>query len=109
MTGTVIGALRHRIVVERPERTTDEAGTGVIAWLPVATVFARIEASGGREIERADGVGGRITHKVILRYRTDVMPEMRIVAGTRVLDIRAAFDADGRARWLQCLCEERLP
>lgn len=109
MTSSVIGALRHRVVVERPERTPDEAGTATIAWIPLANVFARIEAVGGREIETADGIAGRITHKVLLRYRPDILPEMRIVADTRILEIRAAFDADGRARWLQCLCEERVP
>jgi SPP1 family predicted phage head-tail adaptor len=109
MTASVIGALRHRVVIERPERSSDEAGTATIAWLPLASLFARIEPVAGREIATADGVAGRITHKVMLRYRTDILPEMRIVAGTRILEIKAAFDADGRARWLQCLCEEHIP
>jgi SPP1 family predicted phage head-tail adaptor len=109
MSSSVIGALRHRVAIERPERTSNEAGTATIAWIQLTSAFARIEPIGGREIETADGITGRITHKVLLRYRADILPEMRIVADARILDIRAAFDADGRARWLQCLCEERLP
>lgn len=109
MTCSMVGALRHRVTIERPLRTAEDGGTASIAWSSVGTVFARIEAVGGREIEVADGVTGRITHKVLIRWREDVLPEMRIVAGTRILDIRAALDSDGRRRWLRCLCEERLP
>jgi head-tail adaptor len=32
---------------------------------------------------------------------------MRFRAGTRVFDIRAAFDPDQRRRWIKCLAEER--
>lgn len=109
MSCSVIGALRHRVVIERLVRTSDEGGTATLTWSALAIVFARIEANSGREIEVADGVAGRVTHKVLMRHRSDVLPEMRIVAGTRILEIRAALDRDGRGRWLECLCEERLP
>ena len=109
MTGNVIGALRHRVTIERPVRTSDDGGTGTLTWTSLGSVFARIEPVGGREIEIGDGVAGRVSHKVLLRWRDDLAPQMRIVAGSQILEIRAVLDLEGRRRWLQCLCEERLP
>lgn len=109
MTSGVIGSLRHRVTIERPQRTADIAGTATIEWIGIANVYARIEATNGREIGIADGIAGRASHKVLIRYRDDVLPEMRFLAGNRHLEIRAALDIDGRRRWLQCLCEEQLP
>lgn len=109
MTSSVIGPLRHRVTIERPERTTEDGGGASIVWLPVASVFARIEAAGGREIALSDGLTGRVTHKVLIRWRADIEPQMRLVVDSRRLDIRAALDTDGRRRWLTCLCEEHLP
>lgn len=109
MSDCVIGSLRHRVTIERPVRTASEGGTATITWTGIGSAFARIEAVSGREIELADGVAGRVTHKVLIRYRDDVLPEMRLAAGAQVYLIRAALDTDGRRRWLKCLCEEHLP
>ena len=109
MSDCVIGSLRHRVLLERPVRTSDEGGAAIITWTVLGSVFARIEPVSGREIENAHGVAGRVTHKVLMRYRSDVAPDMRIIAGARVLEITAALDVDGRGRWLRCLCTEKLP
>ena len=109
MSDCVIGSLRHRVVLERPVRTTRDGGTAIISWASVGSAFARIEQVAGREIEIADGIAARVTHKVLMRHRADVLPQMRIVAGARILEIDAVLDHDGRGRWLQCLCKEKLP
>ena len=109
MSDCVIGSLRHRVLLEVPVRTPDDGGTAIITWMSLGIVHARIEPLSGREIEIAGGIAARVTHKVLMRYRADVLPQMRIVAGTRVLEIEAALDVVGRGRWLKCLCKEKLP
>lgn len=109
MSGYPIGGLRHRIVLEIPVRTAAEGGGATITWQVAGAVFARIEAASGREIGLADGISARVSHAVVMRYRDDVTPQMRILEGARILEIRAVLDDDGRQRWLRCLCEERLP
>lgn len=106
MTRDTIGALRHRVTIERPVRTSGPAGTATLAWKRHALVFAHIEAVGGREIALSHGVAGRVTHKVLIRHRDDVLPEMRFVWAGRLLEIRAVLDTEGRQRRLQCMCEE---
>jgi SPP1 family predicted phage head-tail adaptor len=109
MTADRIGALRHRVRLHRPERTAVAGGTAIIAWKSVGSMFARIEPASGREVVLGDGVAARVTHRVLIRHRDGVAAEMRFVEGRRTLEIRAVLDLDGRGRWLECLCEERLP
>lgn len=109
MSDCVIGSLRHRVVIERPVRTAGDGGTATIDWTAIGSAFARIEAVSGREIGLADSIAGRVTHRVLIRWRNDVLPEMRFVSSARAYHIRAALDRDGRKRWLTCMCEEHLP
>lgn len=109
MTSPVIGTLRHRVTLQRPTRTATEGGGATIAWSSAGSMYARIEPVAGREVVTADGVNARVTHKVLIRHRTDIGAEMRFLEGNRALDIRAILALDGRRRWLQCLCEERQP
>lgn len=101
-----IGALRHRITIEQPDRTPDEAGGAEINWTPVATVWAEIQPKAGREVFESDQLGGRVTHDVRIRFRAGITPKMRCVQGGRVFDIRYVADLGGRAEWLICSCEE---
>lgn len=109
MTNDVIGSLRHRITIERPRRISTDGGGATIEWIGIGDVFARIDAISGREAVVADGIAARVTHKVLIRHRDDILPEMRFICSNRRLDIRSILDLDGRRRWLQCLCEDQLP
>lgn len=109
MSGPRIGALRQRVTLQRPVRTDAGGGAATLTWVNAASMFARVEPLSGREREIADRVASRVTHKVLIRYRDDVSPKMRFAAKTRVLEIDAVLDLEGDGRWLQCLCEERLP
>ena len=102
-----IGHLRQRISVERPVRTSDGGGGAAESWVLVAEVWAQIRPLSGSERAEADGLAGRVSHEVIMRYRDDVGPDDRIAFDGRLFDIRAALDVDERRRFLKCLAEER--
>jgi SPP1 family predicted phage head-tail adaptor len=106
MSAPSIGALRDRLTLQALNRTGDGGGGATVMWMPVADVWASIQPITGDERLRTDAVTGRVTHKVWIRYRADVLPDMRFVAGARILDIVAVLDGSRRDR-LQCLCEER--
>ena len=101
-----IGALRHRVTIEEPVRTADDAGGAEITWQPVATVWAEIQPKTGREVFESDQLGGRVTHDVRMRFRKGVTPKMRIFHNARVFDIRFAANVGERGEWLICACEE---
>lgn len=98
--------LRHRLILETETRTSDGGGGASTGWSAVGLVWGAVRARTGSERLEADGAKGRITHDVIIRWRSDVTPAMRFRDGARALDIRAAFDPDDERRWLKCLCEE---
>jgi len=102
---TPIGELRTRLTLEAPSRAGD--GGAAVTWSTVAEVWASVRPAAAGESFELDRVAGKITHEIVMRYRSGVVPEMRLRAGTRVFDIRAAFDPDARRRWIKCLAEER--
>lgn len=102
-----IGALRHRITLEAPERSGDAGGGADIAWHAVASIWAEIQPKSGREVFESDQLGGRVTHDVRLRFRAGVTPELRIAHAGRLFDIRYVARAGQHGEWLICACEER--
>ena len=105
---TMIGTLRFRVILESPARIAEDGGAASYSWSSLGSMFARIKPIAGREIVAADGTSARVTHEVTLRHRDPIDATMRFIDGTRVLEIRAVLDMEGRRRWLRCLCEERL-
>lgn len=101
-----IGELRERLTFEAPSRVSDGGGGAAVTWTEVAAVWARIRPRSGDESFALDRVAGRLSHEIVIRYRSDVTLAMRFRSGTHVYDIRAAFDPDGRQHWLQCIAEE---
>jgi SPP1 family predicted phage head-tail adaptor len=104
---TRIGDLRTRLTLEAPSRSGDGGGGSSVTWTTVAQVWAMVRPTAGNEAYELDRLAGRISHEIVIRHRTDAKPQMRFRAGTRVFDIRALFDPDGRGRWTKCLAEER--
>ena len=103
-----IGALRHRIVLEGAARASDGGGGAVVNWLPVAELWASITPSTGSETIVAEAIAGRITHEIVVRHRSDIVPAMRFRFSARIFEIRAVLDVDERRRQSRCLCREEL-
>lgn len=101
------GDLGERVTIEAPLRASDGAGGAAISWSEVATVWADVISFKGTELFNADKLEAREPFRVVIRHRTDVTADMRLRWRGRVLDIRGAFDPDGRRRWLAIDCEER--
>lgn len=97
-----IGALRHRVVIERGETGPDCA----VTWVPLATVWAAIEPTSAVEAERGGGLAGVVSHRVEIRWRADVDSRVRLRLGSRVFRVRAAHDLDERRNRLVIHAEE---
>ncbi len=109
MSDPAIGALRRRLTLQRPVRADDGGGGAAVTWETVAEVWAALSPLTGVEALDADRLAGRVSHEIWIRWRADVLPEMRFALGSRLFDIRAAFDTDERRRWLRCLALEKIP
>lgn len=108
MAGYHIGELRTRAMIETSVVTADDGGGGrAVAWTKLADVWARVRPTRGTESFAQDRLSGSVSYEIVVRYRADITPGMRIRTATRVFEIRAAFDPDGMRRWTRCLTEER--
>lgn len=104
-----IGELRHRLALQAPIESEDGGGGVTRTWALIAEVWGAIRPLSGNESVEADGLRGRVSHEIWIRYRAGVVPEMRFALGARVFEIRAAIDNGERHRFLRCLVEERIP
>lgn len=77
------GDLRDRVILQALSTTVDSHGEEDVfdenAWSNVATLWAAVSPQTGTEGKEGEQVQAEITHKVRLRYRKGVQPEMRVL------------------------------
>lgn len=101
------GELRNTVTIEKPVATVDAYNTPVPEWKSIAScVRCRITGKSGAEQTIGDKQVSIVTYEVVMRYRTTVLPNMRLVYGEKYLNIDAVFDPDGMRRWVVCVCKE---
>ncbi len=100
------GRMRQRIRIEQPVLTPDGLGGNTRDWQVIATVWASIRTRSGDERMAAGQLASQVTHRITLRYREDITPDMRIVFGTRIFAIRALLRDEYKKRSLEILAEE---
>lgn len=110
------GKLRHRIDIEERTGEKDEDGQPLeddtaiqVGWQVFAPdVFASVEPMTGRELFEAQQVSAEITHKITIRFREGVKPEMRIDFRNRKFHlVQPPINEDELNESLVFLCKER--
>jgi SPP1 family predicted phage head-tail adaptor len=104
-----ISALRSRLVLESPVETPDGAGGMTRSWAVTATLWGRVQPTGGDDSRVAGAPGQTVSHRVTLRWRAAVNAGMRLKLGARRFAIRAVYDPQERRKMLVCLCDEVKP
>ncbi|SDM17464.1 phage head closure protein [Bacillus sp. OK048] len=101
------GKLDKRITIIGPSGNQNSYGETEGASPVIATVWANIKPLQGREYFWAKQVHAELTSKVIIRYRQDILPNMRIKHGKRTLEIIAPpININEQNRYLELLCKE---
>jgi SPP1 family predicted phage head-tail adaptor len=103
-----IGELRKQIAIQEEVPTPDDAGGYALTWTTVATMWGDISPLNGNEIYTAQHLEGHVTHRITLRYRSDIAitSNMRAVYNNRTFNIRSIFNTDERNQWQELLAEE---
>jgi len=103
----VIGAFRHRLTLEAADEVEDGAGGVIRTWQAIAQVWASIEPLSLGERLVSEKRVGLLSHRILLRHRTDITLSHRFLLGMRVFVIRAIRDPEERGRVIECLVEEQ--
>ncbi len=103
------GQLRNYVTIQQPTASSpNEFGETTDTWTTYARVRAGIIPQNSREFVSAKQVRGEMTHLVEIRSLGGVTSQMRVLFGTRVLNIDGVIDADERNRQMFLACIEEV-
>ena len=102
----MIGKLRHRVTIQQLVNIDDGGGGSIETWQDIVPVWAAIEPLRGNERYTAQQVQSTLSHKVTIRYREGVKPQMRLTYKGRVFEVESVIDVEERHQWLELLCSE---
>lgn len=100
------GQMTARLELETAQATPDGQGGAVLSWTVTASLWARIEPVSTMLSEEAAAETGRITHRIWLRFRSDLAAGQRLRKGGRIFRVKLVQDPDETQRYLVCQCEE---
>jgi SPP1 family predicted phage head-tail adaptor len=100
--------LRHRVTIQVNTPVSDGQGGFTESWADGATVYASIEPLKGYERFQGMQMQTPVTHKIVMRYRSDVTTASRIKFGTRVFCVQEVLNPAERNRYLQIKAVERV-
>jgi SPP1 family predicted phage head-tail adaptor len=91
----------------------DSYGQQVTSWSDAFTTWASIEALSARELFAAQAVQSEVSHRITVRYRTDLAnpaatAAMRAIYNGRIFNIQGATNVDERNRTIEILASEGL-
>jgi len=107
---TTMDDLTERISIVYHARTRDSCGNIVdgedevrcMVWAKVYPYGARIQEGGVERMNQVD-------YRVIVRYRTDILPDDEVLwRGKRLRMIKPAYDAESARTWTVLECQEVL-
>lgn len=100
------GDLNRRIEVQYLTRVDDGAGGSLSTWDTFMMLWADVQPLSSKEVLSLGQIQATTTHKVIMRYRTDILTSHRILYGTKILEITSIIDVDDRHEALELICRE---
>lgn len=104
----IAGRLDKRITIQSATSARDGSGQPILTWSDWAVVWAAVEPIRGREYFAAQQVSAETTHRVTIRYRSGVSPQMRVVFNGRTFRIEAVIDPQEHHERLELMCVEVL-
>ncbi len=102
------GALRHYVALQNATETQGASGMASKSWTTFASVYARVSPVSGQERKLGPQTIAANTHEVEIRYNSSVIPQTRILFGSRYLYVKEIINADERNIYQRLLCEERV-
>ena len=93
-----VGKLDRRLIFQS---ATPAAGEGMVTYTNAFTVWAAIKPLVGTRRYIAQQLDSSIAGTVIVRYRSDIMTSMRMIYGTRILEIISIRNPNESNEWLE--------
>lgn len=102
------GRLRHRITIQQKSVSQDAYGEEDATWSTYLQTWASVEPLEGREYMEGRAQAQAVSHRVLMRHRDGVTAEMRVLHGSRVLQIESVLNTRERDEELELMCREMV-
>lgn len=107
------GTLRRRITLQQQSTSVDAYGQPVVTWADVATIWASLEPSFGRELIAAQAVNLDQPTTITIRWQSAFsnprsVAAMRAVYKGRIFNIHSVQNEDERNSMLTLIASEGL-
>lgn len=106
---TALDGMRQLLALEVADEIEDGAGGVARTWEPLGEVWAALVPLSANDRMVADRRIGAVSHRIVLRHRSDLTLSHRFRLGTRVFVVRAIRDPEERERIIECLTLEEQP
>lgn len=100
------GRFNRQLTLENEIEISDGCGGSVVRYEAQDTVWAHICPLQAGTITRADNEVTEITHRIIVRFRSNISSQSRFVTGSRRFLVETVRDPDETRRYLECACVE---
>lgn len=97
------GKLNKRITFQLQDLDSEDE-----EWEDIATTWASINPISGKEYYSAETINSDLTHKIRLRYRRGITPDMRILYNGRIFYIVSVINEYEKNTMLQLMCRELI-
>lgn len=101
-----IGDLNKRVTIQYETKTADGMGSFTVSWTDLKTVWAAIWPVSANEQVQGMKETMTITHRIRIRYRSDVLSSYRIQFGSRYFNIVSMVNPNEKGEWLDILAKE---
>ena len=99
----LLDALNKRITFQLQDLDSEDE-----EWEDIATTWASINPISGKEYYSAETINSDLTHKIRLRYRRGITPDMRILYNGRIFYIVSVINEYEKNTMLQLMCRELI-
>ena len=97
------GKLNKRITFQLQDLDSEDE-----EWEDIATTWASINPISGKEYYSAETINSDLTHKIRLRYRKGITPDMRVIYNDRIFYIISVINEYEKNTMLQLMCRELI-
>jgi len=99
------GQLREPLTIQRKFAVSDGIGGQTISWITLGSTRGDVRPVSGREALQAMQLQASVTHRIYIRYRSDITAADRLTMRGQPLQIRSVVNIEMRNRWLELSCD----
>ena len=102
------GYLDRKIIIQQPIDVADGEGGFARTWSTYVTTFASIQPFKGMELFSGGQIYAEQYVRILIRYRPSqpITNAMRVQYGSKIYEIRQAYDKGAQRRMVEMLCQE---